>query len=98
MDGCARHLSEYFILLVSNAHQLLNKAIWKVPTQHVRYQQRLLERAPKSSKHTANKLINKSHIWRQGEWLVAMDTEREKEWKMHKYGESVKKNKQKKKK
>lgn len=25
-----------------------------------------------------------------------MDTEREKEWKMHKYGESVKKNKQKK--
>lgn len=54
MDGCARHLSEYFILLVSNAHQLLNKAIWKVPTQHVRYQQRLLERAPKSSKHTAN--------------------------------------------
>lgn len=55
MDGCAHHLSEYFILLVSNAHQLLNKAIWKVPTQHVRYQQRLLKRAPKSSKHTANK-------------------------------------------
>lgn len=29
-----------------NAHQLLNEAVWKVPTQHIRYQKRLVEWAP----------------------------------------------------
>lgn len=52
MDKCATHLSEYFVLLVGDAYQFLNKAVWKVPTQHIRYQQRLLERAPTCSKQT----------------------------------------------
>ena len=59
MDGCASHLSEHLVLLVGNAHQLLNKAIWEVPTQHVRYQQRLLERAPTCRKQTG--LVLKSN-------------------------------------
>lgn len=42
----ASHLSEDLVLLVCNAHQFLNEAIGEVPTQHIRYQQRRLERAP----------------------------------------------------
>lgn len=48
----ARHLSEHLIVLVCNADQLLNEAIRKVPTQHIRYQQRLLERASACGKQT----------------------------------------------
>lgn len=46
------HLSEHFILLVSNANQFLNKTIGEVPAQHVRNQQRRLERAPAAREHT----------------------------------------------
>lgn len=46
------HLSEHFILLVSNANQFLNKTIGEVPAQHVRNQQRRLERAPAVREHT----------------------------------------------
>lgn len=46
----ACHLSEHLVVLVCNAHQLLNEAIWKVPTQHIRYQKRLVERAPAGGK------------------------------------------------
>lgn len=53
MDGYASHLFEHLVLLMGYAHKLLNKAIRKVPTQHVRYQQRRLERAPTCRKQTS---------------------------------------------
>lgn len=46
------HLSEHFVLLVSNANQFLNKTVGEVPAQHVRNQQRRLERAPAVREHT----------------------------------------------
>lgn len=46
------HLSEHFVLLVSNANQFLNKTIGEVAAQHVRNQQRRLERAPAVREHT----------------------------------------------
>lgn len=61
MDGAASHLSEHFFLLVGNACQLLNKAVWEVPTQHIGHQQRLLQRASACGKrrqrhHGENKI------------------------------------------
>lgn len=73
--GCASHLSEHLVLLVGNAYQLLNKAIRKVPTQHIRYQQRLLERAPTCRKQISIVLqLNKQCVWSRDERVVAMET------------------------
>ena len=40
------HLSEDLLLLVGHAYQLLDEPVRKVPAQHVRDQQGLVERTP----------------------------------------------------
>jgi len=75
MDGHASHLTEQLFLLLSNAHQLLNKAVREVPTQQIRYQQRLMERAPAGRKQRSiERKINKYAFWSQGDKVVAMET------------------------
>lgn len=72
----AAHLFEHFFFLMGNAHQLLNKAIWKVPTQQIRYQQRLLKGAPTQQRgKKCGK--NKQLVWRKGKIVVAMETKKE---------------------
>lgn len=67
------HLFEQFFLLIGNAHKLLNKAVWKVPAQHVRYQQRRLKGAPTYRKKT--KSIKRNNLVKRRKRIYYGETE-----------------------